>query len=492
MAPLRPSRRTVLRSAGAAACAGGLGALATRAGAAPRHPARSPNRPTAAPSLTPLGSTTLDPTAVYFVSYDGLVNTNAFQRSGLLTHHGHQYAVWYSADREATVARRALGADTWETVTVGHRLTVDDSHNVICAGVSPADGRLHLVMDAHSSGYFYVKSVEGLVSSPADHPWSPDAFGEVQTSLDGVVLTDTLTYPRFVVAPTGALQLGYRTGFSGDGQAALAEYDPATGTWTNLGVWSSARGTYTTEHGSSGSRNLYLHGLTYGGDGTLHVLGTWREQSTAVTCGADLTNHDTVYVRSPDAGRTWTNAAGEVVGVTGTPDRLVAVDSPGIVVDPLGPDHALMNQESQAVDSAGLPHALISYVPGRFGQCVTDYVAGRVAHGRPFHVWQDASGAWHKTELPFPLRSSQRCQLLLDAFDNAYVVMPYGRVAAASADSGWSDWTMLFEADLNAFGEVVPDVERVPVDGVLSFMYQEASSGTTPSPLHVIDFQLPV
>jgi hypothetical protein len=479
--PASPSRRSLILGASAAAVAG-----ATAVGLA--APSRA--RAQAGPSLTPLGSTLLDATALYFVSYDGLVNNNAFQRSGLLTYNGHQYAVWYAADREATVARRALGSDTWETVTVGHRLTVDDSHNVICAGISPADGRLHLHLDSHSSGYFYVKSAAGLVSSPADHAWTADAFGPVQTSLDGTALTSTFTYPQFIVAPSGALQLSYRTGVSGNGQAALAEYDPEAGTWTELGVWSSATGTYTTDYGSSSARNLYLHGLNYGGDGTLHVFGTWREQSTAVTCGANLTNHDTVYVRSADEGRTWTNTAGTAVGTTGS-SSLVAVSSPGLVVDPLSPDHALMNQESQTVDSAGRPHALISYVPGRFGQCVTDYVSGRIANAYPFHIHQDASGAWHKTEIPFALGSSQRSQLLLDAYDNAYVVMPYGRIAAASAESGWSDWAMLFEDDLNAFGEIVPDYDRIAVDGVLSFLYQESSSGTTPSPLHVIDFQLP-
>jgi hypothetical protein len=206
-----------------------------------------------------------------------------------------------------------------------------------------------------------------------------------------------------------------------------------------------------------------------------------------------LTNHDTVYVHSTDYGRTWKNSAGTSVGTTGS--TLVSVTSTGLVVDSLNPDHALMNQESQAVDSGNLPHALISYVPGRFTQCVTDYVAGRTAYARPFHVWKDSAGTWHKTEVPVAMNSSQRSQLVLDAYDNAYVVMPYGRIVAASASSSWTDWTVLYDgtSTLNAFGEVVVDHSRVSIDGVLSFMYQETSSGTTtPSPLHVIDFQLPV
>lgn len=465
-----------------------LTATALPAAAADPGPAAAPG-----PSLTRIADTELDPEAIYFVSYDGLVNNNSFQKNGILTHAGHQYAAWYTADRSAVVARRALGAERWQTVTLDHKLKYDDSHNVISMGVSEADGRLHLNMDSHSDGFFYLKSAPGLMSSPGEHDWTADAFGPVQTSLDGLPLTSRFTYPQFVATPEGGLLLSYRAGVSGDGRNGLAAYDSTDGTgWRALGEWSGSTGRYTTAHGSSTSRNMYLHGIDYGPDGALHAFYTWREQNTGVMCApGGLSNHDTGYVRSTDDGRTWTNAAGQTVGRTGG-DDLVEFDDPGTVVDPLNADHALMNQEHQATDSAGRPHALISYVPGRFGQCVTDYVAGRVAHARPFHVHRDDAGRWHKTEIDVPLASSQRSKLAFDRYDNAYAVLPYGRVVAASAASGWTDWQVLFDgAGLDAFGEVVLDETRLAQDGVLSFMYQQKSTGTTPSPLRTVDFALP-
>ncbi|MFI6345427.1 BNR repeat-containing protein [Streptomyces sp. NPDC050560] len=442
------------------------------------------------PSVTPLGTTRLDPQALYFVSYDGLVNNNSFQKSGLLTHRGHQYAVWYTASRAAVVARRALGDADWATVTLDHRLKSDDSHNVISMGVSTLDGRLHLNMDSHSNGYFYVKSVAGLMDDPSAAAWTPDVFGPVLTSLDGTELTSQFTYPQFLTTPEGRLQLSYRAGVSGNGRNALAEYDGTR--WTALGEWTASTGTYTSAHGSSTARNMYLHGVDYGGDGRLHAFFTWREQSAAVMCASGgLSNHDTGYVYSTDRGRTWRNDAGTLVATTGGPG-LVAVDSPGLVVDPLDPDHSLMNQESQAVDSTGLPHAVISYVPGRFGQCTTDYAADRTAHGRAFHLRKDASGGWTKTEIPVPPHSTQRTRLVLDAHDNAYAVLPRGHIAGASRASGYTDWALLHDAaDLNAFGEVVVDEARVGADNTLSFLYQETSTGTAPSALHVADFALP-
>ncbi|PGH51710.1 BNR repeat-containing protein [Streptomyces sp. Ru87] len=442
------------------------------------------------PSVERISHSRLDDRALYFVSYNGLVNNNSFQKNGVLTHRGHQYAAWYTEDRSAVIARRALGGTGWQTLTLDHRLTVDDSHNVISMGVSETDGRMHILLDSHSDGLYYVKSAAGLMNAPEEHAWSREAFGPVRTDLDGVHLTDRFTYPQFVATPEGRLQLSYRAGVSGNGRNGLAEYD-GTG-WRALGEWSSSTGTYRSEHGSSSTRNMYLHGIDYSGDGTLHAFYTWREGSNAVMCApGGLTNHDTGYVHSTDRGRTWRNAGGTVVGSTGGADR-VAVDDPGTVADPLNPDHALMNQESQATDSRHRPHAVISYVPGRFGQCSGDYVRDREANGRAFHVYRDDAGDWHKTEIPVPLGSSQRTKLAFDRHDNAYAVLPRGRIAAASASSGWTDWKLLDEAgDLNAFGEVVLDETRLHEDGVLSFMYQERSTGTTPSPIHVVDFALP-
>ncbi len=441
------------------------------------------------PSVTWQGVTQLDAHAVYFVSYDGLVNTNSFQKNGLLTHRGHQYAAWYTASRDAVVARRALGATTWSTVTLPHRLKADDSHNVISLGVSAVDGRLHLNMDSHSDGFFYVKSVAGLLDDPASTAWTPSAFGAVRTTLDGLALTSRFTYPQFVATPEGRLQLSYRAGVSGDGRNALAEYDGSR--WTALGEWTDATGTYTGEHGSSTARSMYLHGIDYDTRSRLHALFTWRERDAAVMRGrGGLTNHDTGYVYSDDRGRTWRNDAGAVVGVTGGSEK-VSVGASGLVVDPLGPDHALMNQESQFTDSAGRPHAVVSHVPVRSGPCTEDYAADRTAHGRAFHLCKTASGGWRKTEIPVPLRSSQRTGLVLDRYDNAYAVLPFGRIAAASRTSGYTDWTLLFDgAGLNAFGEVVVDETRIRADNVLSFLYQEKSAGTTPSALYVADFAL--
>ena len=437
---------------------------------------------------TRISDTQLDPAALYFVSYDGLVNNDSFQQSGILSYAGFQYATWYTADRSAVIARRQQPSGAWHTVKLPHQLSTDDSHNVISLGISPADGRLHVAMDTHDNPVYYLASIAGLASHPASHAWTAADFGPVQRTLGGVDL-GSITYPQFLVTPTGALQLSYRTGASGNGTNELAEY--AGDRWTKLGKWQSATGNYTGPNGVvSTTRNMYLHGIDYAPSGRLYATFTWREGNSGILCAAGgLSNHDTGYVYSDDHGRTWRNNAGTVVGTTG--GQQISIDTPGLVVDPLGPDHGLMNQESQAVDSTGAVHALISYVPGRFTQCVTNYQTDRQRNGHTFFLSRAADGSWSKVEIPVPSGSTQRSKLVFDRSDNAYVVMPFGRIVAATRASNWTDWNQVFGPDqLGAFGEVDVDTSRVRGEGVMSVLYQQASTGTTPSPIRVADFRL--
>ncbi|TFK33033.1 hypothetical protein BDQ12DRAFT_707465 [Crucibulum laeve] len=441
----------------------------------------------AAPSVSLVSNTQLDANGVFFVSYDGVVNVNSFQLSGVLTYSGWQYAAWYTSTRYAILARRQLPSGAWSTLQLPHQLSTNDSHNVIALGVSPADGKIHVAMDCHSTQLYYTSSEANLATSGAS--WVASRFGSITTTLGNLNIGTVVTYPQFVVTPDNLLQFVYRSGVSGNGATQLAEYK--SGSWANVGSWASASGTYTSTNGvTSTARNLYIHGFTYRAN-RVHITGTWREQAGGVSCSSGgLTNHDTTYFYSDDKGRTWKNSAGASIGTSGSSP--VNVNTAGIIVDSLNADHGLMNQESQAVDSAGQIHAIISYVPGRFTQCVTNYESDRTSYARPFHVYRSSNGTFTKVEIPFAISSVGRSQIVMDNSDNAYVVLPYVRIVTASKSSGWADWTLAYDGQaqgLNAFGEVTVDRARVS-SGVLSILYQLKSTGTTPSAVKVIDFNL--
>nr|GAT53727.1 predicted protein [Mycena chlorophos] len=441
-----------------------------------------------APTVSVVSNDILDPEGIFFVSYDGLVNVNSFQISAVLAYENYQYAAWYTSTGAPTLGRRTLPSGAWETLHLPHNLSSEDSHNMIDLGISPLDGVIHVAFDCHSTPMFYTKTSPGFATSGA--PWVASAFGPITNTVGNLVIGTQITYPQFVVTPTNLLQLVYRTGISGDGVTQLAEY--ANGVWSNVGAWADATGNYTADTGAiSTLRNLYIHGFTYHGD-RAYVTGTWREQNAAVSCSANgLTNHDTTYFYSDDSGRTWFNAAGTKVGTSGK--ELMTVNTPGIIIDSLDADHALMNQESQTVDSQGFLHAIISYVPGRFTQCVENYETGRVEWAHAFHLYQAPNGSFIKFEIPWFLDSVGRSQIVLDNEDNAYVFMPYLRVVTASKASGYLDWTSVYNGTvdgLNVFEEITLDRARVS-EGLVSVLYQENSTtGTAPSAVHVIDFKL--
>ncbi|KAJ7460939.1 hypothetical protein B0H11DRAFT_2057499 [Mycena galericulata] len=442
----------------------------------------------AAPSVSVLSNTQLDPKGIFFISYDGLVNVDSFQLSAVLTYTSFQYAAWYTSTGMAILGRRTLPSGAWSTLQLPHNLTSVDSHNVISLGVSPADGKIHVALDCHSTQLYYTSSEANLATSGAS--WVASRFATITNTLGNLNIGTAITYPQFVITPNNLLQFVFRSGISGDGATQLAEYN--AGTWTNVGSWASATGTYNADTGvTSTLRNLYIHGFTYHGD-RAYVSGTWREQNAAVSCSsAGLTNHDTVYFYSNDLGRTWFNNGTTQVGTSGT--NPINVNTAGIIVDSLDANHGLMNQESQTIDSAGLIHIIISYVPGRFTQCVTNYETDRPLYARPFHLYESPNGTFTKVEIPFAIQSVGRSQIVMDAKDNIYVVLPFVRVVTASKATGWTDWTMVYNGTatgLNAFGEVTLDRARIP-SGVMSVLYQQNSTGTTtPSPVHLIDFTL--
>lgn len=205
---------------------------------------------------------------------------------------------WNSASY-AILARRELPSGAWTTLQLPHQLTAQDSHRVISIGISPADGVIHVALDTHSSTFYYTASESGLASNPT-RTWVVSRFGAIETTLGSLSIGSTVTYPQWLVTPENLLQLVYRSGVSGNGAGQLAEY--SSGTWSNVGSWASATGSYTSDTGAvSTARNLYINGFTYDVSGRLHVSGTWRENNGAVSCSsAGLTNHDTVYFYSDD------------------------------------------------------------------------------------------------------------------------------------------------------------------------------------------------
>lgn len=481
------------RAAWAAALLTLLGTVTAVVPAAASTPAEvAPPAPR--PAVQRLSESVLDRTARGHVTYAATANVASYQQDALVTHAGHQYTAWYAADRTLVVARRALPDGAWRALRLDAVLWADDSHNNVTLGVSPRDGRLHLALATHGSQVRYVRSVPGVASGKV--AWGSTAFEPVLGHLPGAVGAPRgWTYPTFEQVGDDLL-LTWRDGSSLAGRQALARY-AGQGQWRHLGTFTGPEGAWRGVGGVSTSRYAYLHGFTHNPrTGDIEVTWTWRENQAAQDprCSATPANRDLGYARSPDGGLTWLNDAGHVIGRTGTAD-VITSDDDHVVVE-VDVRVGMINQESQAVDSQGRVHVLTSQVDeetlAELGGCLAgDYYEQRARHAHPVHHWRGPDG-WRSTPLPFGLGTGGRSQLVFDADDTAYVVLPDGRVAAASAADGWTTWRLLFDSDdVDSLSELSVDRHRLADDGVLSVLRQATGVPRhAPSELVVADFAL--
>lgn len=190
----------------------------------------------------------------------------------LLTHETRQFAAFYDADRNLTIADRTLGEDTWKLVRLPTAVGWD-SHNDIVMAVDDG-GYLHVSGNMHSSPLIYFRTSE---------PLDIDTF----EALPMVSMNETsCTYPQFFRSPAGELVFMYRDGSSGNGNHIFNAYSSESKSWRRL------LGSPLTD--GQGQMNAYPVGPIQGPDGLFHLVWVWRDTPDAST------NHDLSYAKTAD------------------------------------------------------------------------------------------------------------------------------------------------------------------------------------------------
>ncbi|MCM2374751.1 BNR repeat-containing protein [Aporhodopirellula aestuarii] len=289
-----------------------------------------------------------------------------FGPGALQTYLGWQYAAFWDANRQVSVARRELPQGDWQCVSLsGYQRTSDtnrgkggpiargfgDGHEKVAMGIS-SDGVIHLAFDHHVSTLHYRCSRRGLANKPAGFTWSDDMFGAVQDNLGGPSIA-SVTYPNFV-RDGDRMSLYLRlNGGSGNADSHFFEYQ--AGRWVVNDAGSSK---LIDKHwsGGNGTVNAYPHTMVVH-EGRRHLTWCWRDTPDARTC------HDLCYAYSDDHGRMWKNNAGETIAERGS--KHITADSPGIVVLEIPPGSTYTNGGSMTVDDTGGIHILMRGPNGR-------------------------------------------------------------------------------------------------------------------------------
>ena len=446
--------------------------------------------------VTKLMDTVVDPCALTIEGGFGrAINGLSFQQDAVVTHAGHQYVAYYDGHRRVCIARRKLPSGTWRTIRFSdYDFRSNDAHNVISLGVCPSDGTIHLAFDHHGHPLHYRRSQPSAATDPQSVEWAASLFGPITNQLEsGKPIR--ITYPRFIRTPDGDLQFCYRRGGSGNGDRMLVEYDGKTGRWTGTRQIDSGDGLFTDAMGQSLSRCSYPNGYTYGPCGNLHTTWVWRESSQGA-------NHDLIYVFSRDRGRTWLNNAGDPLS---EPPH---VNSPGVTVVPITRGYGLMNTHGQAVDSQGRIHVVMWHCTDETLEAAGSK-PGQMRWGPPkarryLHYWRDSDGVWHHRQLPG--RVGTRPKVFMDADNSAFVIYATPEtsaqladghlhrrgdlvIAAASAQSKWTDWEVVHTERGPFLNEMLGDPFRWKAESTLSIMVQKSPRQAHQStPLRILDF----
>jgi len=216
----------------------------------------------------------------------------------LITHKDRQFAAYYDADRNMTVASRKLGESKW-TYSILPQKVVWDSHNYVTMVVDD-DGFIHLSGNMHCVPLIYLRTTKPLDAATFERV--PAMVGQREGKC---------TYPTFFRGPNKELIFTYRDGSSGNGDQLYNVYDHATKTWRRLLDQPLTSG--------EGLMNAYFNGPTLGPDGNYHLCWVWRDH------GGCETNHDLSYARSKDLIH-WTKSDGSALELPITIGKAEIVD----------------------------------------------------------------------------------------------------------------------------------------------------------------------
>jgi hypothetical protein len=209
----------------------------------------------------------------------------------ILTSGNDQYVAYYNAQRQMTVAKRVLPSATWTRKTLDSTLGWD-SHNYVTIALDSA-GQLHVSGNMHAVPLVYYRTARaGDVTS----------LTRVTTMVD-TALERSVTYPRFLRDPDGALLYNFRSGSSGNGSMYYYRYDPAAQRWSPF--------LSTAFTDGEGLRNGYDTGFTRGPDGYYHLGIMWRDTPDAGSSSMPS------YLRSTDLLR-WQDSAGNPIALPAT------------------------------------------------------------------------------------------------------------------------------------------------------------------------------
>ena len=249
-----------------------------------------------------------------------MVNTPIFRCSSIVSDQKYQFVGFYDEKCQMVIAKRSLDSEVWEYSNTGKTGNCEDAHNSISLGMD-GNGYLHISYNQHSNTLNYLKGVEPYSFELCDIKYMVDSVEERK-----------VTYPEFYKKQNGDLIFAYRSGYSGNGNLVLNEYDITNESWSRL---------QNNLVGGERKRNAYWQ-LYMDEKDNMYLSWVWRETKDVET------NHDICYAKSSD-GVNWCDSHGNIYSIPITMENAeIAWGVPQ--------KSELINQTSMCADMNGNPY----------------------------------------------------------------------------------------------------------------------------------------
>jgi hypothetical protein len=252
------------------------------------------------------------------------VNAVIFRHNSLTSFNDTQYIAYYDSAQRLVIGKREISSGRWTVQVTPYTGKATDAHNTISI-ITDGEGYLHVSWDHHNNELRYARSV------------TPGSLQLTDKLPMTGIKESKVTYPEFYRLPNGNLLFLYRDGGSGNGNLMLNHYDTKTKQWARLqDGWINGEG----------QRSPYWQ-MAIDKAGTIHISWVWRESPDVAS------NHDMMYARSKDGGRSWEKSTGEkyTLPITAATNEYAWR---------IPQNRELINSTSMSADDAGNPY-IVTY-----------------------------------------------------------------------------------------------------------------------------------
>jgi hypothetical protein len=400
------------------------------------------------------------PSLALLKSRSTYANSVAFT-TPVTTFKGNAYICYLSDSRDVIVAKWMPGGKAWQKTRIAKRIA-PDAHNNFSVGIDSAD---------------YVHVSFGMRGKPLQYFISekPEDVSRFHREKMTGVGEDKVTYPHFFKSPSSELYFIYRNGPLDNSDLNIKQYDTGTRKWTDVAA-PLIRGS-----GSASSVSPYEFTAAWDAKGNMHLFWNWRKKGDKHRTEI----FDVLYAKYDKSRSRWERSNGK-------PYSLPITGGNAEVIDSVGMNLGLLDQNSVVFDGSGYPHVVYEkFAPD--------------GHSEIFHARYNGS-SWRITQVmnlhspvTWNLYDLWRPQILINRTNTIYIFFTDSGIKTSRQyilSPGWLLWTESRDNGATwakpkaikepRIGEFAYDPVYLRETGNLRFYYQTNSDPV--SPLYSIDF----